>query len=61
MGTTQAAAATGTVEVPAADNDAATRWLGANVRPGDVVLVKASRGARLDEVADALLQDGGSR
>ncbi len=37
------------------DNDAATAWLRAHVRSGDVVLVKASRGARLDEVASALL------
>lgn len=37
------------------DNDAAIGWLRANVRMGDVVLVKASRGSRLDQVADALV------
>ncbi len=37
------------------DNTAAVAWLRAHTGPGDVVLVKASRGARLDEVADALL------
>ena len=37
------------------DNDEAAAWLDEQVRPGDVVLVKASRGARLDVVADALL------
>ena len=37
------------------DNTAAVAWLREHVEPGDVVLVKASRGARLDEVADALL------
>lgn len=36
------------------DNDAAVAWLRAHVGEGDVVLVKASRGARLDEVAAAL-------
>ena len=36
------------------DNDAATQWLRDNLAAGDVVLVKASRGARLDEVAAAL-------
>jgi UDP-N-acetylmuramoyl-tripeptide--D-alanyl-D-alanine ligase len=40
------------------DRDAATAWLQENVRPGDVVLVKASRGARLDLVAEALLAGG---
>ncbi|WP_129667752.1 UDP-N-acetylmuramoyl-tripeptide--D-alanyl-D-alanine ligase [Phytoactinopolyspora endophytica] len=40
--------------VALADNDAAVHWLRAHVAAGDVVLVKASRAARLDEVADAL-------
>ena len=39
-----------------ADNDEAVTWLREAVRPGDVVLVKASRGARLDQVAEALLR-----
>ena len=39
------------------DNDEAVRWLRSHVRPGDVVLLKASRGARLDEVAAALLEE----
>ena len=37
-----------------ADNAAAVAWLRGNVGDGDVVLVKASRGGRLDEVAAAL-------
>lgn len=37
-----------------ADNDAAVDWLRGHIAAGDVVLVKASRGARLDEVAAAL-------
>ncbi len=41
--------------VEAADNEAAVRWLDAHLRADDVVLVKASRGARLDEVAASLL------
>jgi UDP-N-acetylmuramoyl-tripeptide--D-alanyl-D-alanine ligase len=43
------------------DNEAAVSWLRDHVGRGDVVLVKASRGAVLDEVADALLAgpDGG--
>jgi UDP-N-acetylmuramoyl-tripeptide--D-alanyl-D-alanine ligase len=36
------------------DNAAAIAWLGDQVGEGDAVLVKASRGARLDEVAAAL-------
>ncbi|MFL6109870.1 MAG: UDP-N-acetylmuramoyl-tripeptide--D-alanyl-D-alanine ligase [Catenulispora sp.] len=40
--------------VAVADNPAAVDWLRGQVGAGDVVLVKASRGARLDEVADAL-------
>lgn len=37
-----------------AGNDAAVAWLRGSLRTGDVVLVKASRGAHLDEVASAL-------
>jgi UDP-N-acetylmuramoyl-tripeptide--D-alanyl-D-alanine ligase len=37
------------------DNAAAIAWLREHVAAGDAVLVKASRGARLDEVADAIL------
>jgi UDP-N-acetylmuramoyl-tripeptide--D-alanyl-D-alanine ligase len=36
------------------DNDEAVAWLREHLREGDAVLVKASRGARLDEVAAAL-------
>ncbi|MFC8515595.1 UDP-N-acetylmuramoyl-tripeptide--D-alanyl-D-alanine ligase [Streptomyces sp. NPDC057257] len=38
-----------------ADRDAAVDWLRGHLTAGDVVLVKASRGARLDEVAAALV------
>jgi UDP-N-acetylmuramoyl-tripeptide--D-alanyl-D-alanine ligase len=48
-----------------ADNEAAVSWLQEQVGPPDVVLVKASRAAALDKVADALLttaaQDGEGR
>jgi UDP-N-acetylmuramoyl-tripeptide--D-alanyl-D-alanine ligase len=40
--------------VALADNDAAVDWLRGHLAAGDVVLVKASRGAHLDEVAAAL-------
>jgi UDP-N-acetylmuramoyl-tripeptide--D-alanyl-D-alanine ligase len=40
-----------------ADNAEATGWLREHVRPGDVVLVKASRAAELEKVAEALLHD----
>jgi UDP-N-acetylmuramoyl-tripeptide--D-alanyl-D-alanine ligase len=36
------------------DNEAAVHWLHGHLTAGDVVLVKASRAARLDEVAAAL-------
>ncbi|MEU5045570.1 UDP-N-acetylmuramoyl-tripeptide--D-alanyl-D-alanine ligase [Streptomyces griseorubiginosus] len=39
-----------------ADRDAAVDWLRGRLTSGDLVLVKASRGARLDEVAAALPQ-----
>jgi UDP-N-acetylmuramoyl-tripeptide--D-alanyl-D-alanine ligase len=44
----------GTSAVQVADNDAAVAWLRAELRAGDAVLVKASNGARLYEVAAAL-------
>lgn len=43
-----------------AGNDAAVDWLRSHLAAGDVVLVKASRGARLDEVAAALASFGGA-
>ena len=39
------------------DNTAALAWLRANLRPGDVVLLKASRAAGLETVAEALVAD----
>ncbi len=48
------AAVGGERAVRVADNDAAVDWLRGHLAAGDVVLVKASRGARLDEVAAAL-------
>jgi UDP-N-acetylmuramoyl-tripeptide--D-alanyl-D-alanine ligase len=41
------------------DNDEATAWLREHLRPGDVVLVKASRAAALEQVAEALLEEEG--
>jgi UDP-N-acetylmuramoyl-tripeptide--D-alanyl-D-alanine ligase len=43
------------------DADHALALLREQVRPGDVVLVKASRSAGLERVADALLADAGAR
>jgi UDP-N-acetylmuramoyl-tripeptide--D-alanyl-D-alanine ligase len=40
--------------VALADNDAAVDWLRGHLAADELVLVKASRGARLDEVAAAL-------
>jgi UDP-N-acetylmuramoyl-tripeptide--D-alanyl-D-alanine ligase len=40
--------------VALANNDAAIDWLRDHLAPGDVVLIKASRGAHIDEVAAAL-------
>jgi UDP-N-acetylmuramoyl-tripeptide--D-alanyl-D-alanine ligase len=36
------------------DNKSATEWLRDRLTPGDIVLVKASREAKLDEIADAI-------
>lgn len=44
----------GTASVHVADNTEAIAWLRGHVVAGDAILVKASRGARLDEVAAAL-------
>jgi UDP-N-acetylmuramoyl-tripeptide--D-alanyl-D-alanine ligase len=41
--------------VPTAGRDEALAWLRDNVLPGDVVLVKASRGVALEHIADGLL------
>lgn len=43
--------------VNVADSDAALALLRAEVRPGDVVLVKASNSAGLGALADALARD----
>jgi UDP-N-acetylmuramoyl-tripeptide--D-alanyl-D-alanine ligase len=48
----------GGVAVPAAGRDAASEWLRHNVSAADVVLVKASRGAALEVIADELLVMG---
>lgn len=48
------AAGAGARGVALADNDAAIDWLRDHLGPGDVVLIKASRGAHIDEVAAAL-------
>jgi UDP-N-acetylmuramoyl-tripeptide--D-alanyl-D-alanine ligase len=47
--------AAGGVGVP--DTEAATAWLVDHLRPDDTVLVKASRGARLDTIVRSLLGD----
>jgi UDP-N-acetylmuramoyl-tripeptide--D-alanyl-D-alanine ligase len=43
------------------DNDEATAWLREHLQPGDVVLVKASRAAALEQVAEALLEEENGR
>ncbi|MCY7402511.1 MAG: UDP-N-acetylmuramoyl-tripeptide--D-alanyl-D-alanine ligase [Nocardioides sp.] len=46
--------------VRTAGRDAAAQWLRHNVSAADVVLVKASRGAALEVIADVLLEEGSS-
>ena len=48
----------GEESVHVADVDEALAFLADDVRPGDVVLVKASRSAGLERVADTLLAGG---
>lgn len=55
-----AAAGTSGVAIPTVGRDAASDWLRHNVSAADVVLVKASRGAALEVIADVLLQEGRS-
>jgi UDP-N-acetylmuramoyl-tripeptide--D-alanyl-D-alanine ligase len=52
-------AGAGTRAVSLVDNDAAVDWLRTHLAADDIVLVKASRGARLDEVAAALVAQPG--
>lgn len=51
------AAAAGGRSVHVADVDAAVDLVGAGLAPGDVAVVKASRGLALDRVADRLVED----
>lgn len=53
------ATAAGPVGLAVPDVDVAIATLRASLRSGDVVLVKASRGCRLERVADALLDETG--
>ncbi len=53
------AAGTGGLVVSTAGRDAAEEWVRHNVSAADVVLVKASRGAALELIADDLLTGGG--
>ena len=55
-GIVEGAAAIGEADVIAVtDRDAALEVLTQRLRPGDVVLVKASRGVELDRLVDALV------
>jgi UDP-N-acetylmuramoyl-tripeptide--D-alanyl-D-alanine ligase len=45
--------------VRTAGRDAAVAWVRENVAAEDVVLVKASRGAALEKIADVLLEEEG--
>jgi UDP-N-acetylmuramoyl-tripeptide--D-alanyl-D-alanine ligase len=45
---------TGERAIAMPDNESAIDWLRGRLAPGDIVLVKASREAKLDEIADAI-------
>ncbi|WP_210443451.1 UDP-N-acetylmuramoyl-tripeptide--D-alanyl-D-alanine ligase [Nocardioides sp. SYSU D00065] len=60
MGEGYESVATGGVTIPTAGRDAAVDWLRHNVSAADVVLVKASRGAALELIADVLIEQGSS-
>jgi len=47
----------GGTAMPVADRDEALAWLRENIAAGDVVLVKASRGAALEHVAQGLVEE----
>ena len=55
------AASLGEAVVPVADREAALAALRKLLRPGDVVLVKASRGAELEWIVESLMGDRGGR
>jgi UDP-N-acetylmuramoyl-tripeptide--D-alanyl-D-alanine ligase len=55
------AASLGGAVVPVADREAALAALRELLRPGDVVLVKASRGAELEWIVESLVGDRGGR
>lgn len=46
-----------TTGVYAADRAEALAWLRENIAPGDVVVIKASRGAELDKLAEVLVEE----
>ncbi len=46
-----------TTGVYAADRGEALAWLRENIAPGDVIVVKASRGAELDKLAEVLVEE----
>jgi UDP-N-acetylmuramoyl-tripeptide--D-alanyl-D-alanine ligase len=43
------------------DAEAAGQWLRQNLRPGDVVLVKGSRGVHLEHAIEAVQSDDGEK